>query len=101
MFNLNANTDEFKARSKSVFDTLTSLESTHNAKAKEYIDKSLDHKEPNLEEPVPTTSEFKVPSVPALRQPASLSSNKRRYKEPDYVANPHKWKRYSLEDVKV
>ena len=116
MFNLNLGNNganEFKERSKSVFDSLTSLESVHNAKANEYIDKSLDNYDPTIsssdrtelkrddrKDKAITTKdgEFRVPDVPP---PRSSPQKRRRQNEPDHVMNPQKWKRYSLEDVKV
>lgn len=114
------NPDDFKSRSKSVFDSLASLESVHNVKAKEYIDRSLDTFDPTEENEEKRSSAaavkrkdgvFKVPEMPPPRSqsgprrsnftPATSGGFKRRHNEPDHVRNPHKWKRYSLEDVKV
>lgn len=127
MFNLKTGSggaDDFQARSKNVFETLNGLESVHNAKAKEYIDKSLDFRDPKINDEPPGSSsdnkesqsnrrgdhthrdskstdfEFRVPAVPPL-QTRSSPQRRRRQNEPDYVVNPQKWKRYSLEDVKV
>ena len=128
MFNLKTGTgsggaDDFQARSKNVFESLNGLESVHNAKAKEYMDKSLDFRDPNMNDEPPGSSsgnkesqinrrddhtnrdskstdfEFRVPAVPPLQ--TRSSPQRRRRNEPDYVVNPQKWKRYSLEDVKV
>lgn len=126
MFNLNAgksNANEFNERSKSVFDSLADLESIHNAKAKEYIDKSLDNYKPESDEPIrsgesspkrqrasgSSTQDADVPlaichfdfKVPAVPQPRSSPQKRRRHNEPDHLINPQKWKRYSLADVKV
>lgn len=113
------NPDDFKSRSKSVFDSLASLESVHNVKAKEYIDRSLDTFDPTEENEKRSSAaavkrkdgEFKVPEMPPPRSqsgprrsnfnPPNSGGFKRRHNEPDHVRNPHKWKRYSLEDVKV
>ena len=114
------NPDDFKSRSKSVFDSLASLESVHNVKAKEYIDRTLDTFDPTENEEKRSSSsavkrkdgEFKVPEIPpplticgpprrSNFTPSNSGGFKRRHNEPDHVRNPHKWKRYSLEDVKV
>lgn len=121
MFKLNAEKDEFKARANSVFDSLSTLEESHNAKASDYIDKSLDTYDPEAAVAVPAAFDetsarssraqkrsaddgvFKVPSVPPPRQDSSSPWSKRPRPSPPpaHVLNPHKWKRYSLEDVKV
>lgn len=108
MFSLNCNKSGFQERSKSVFDTLSTLESSHRNKANEYIDKNLDNLDSTLfSSPIILSGlsksstndfEFKVPTTPSTNN----NSNKRPYRSntPDYLVNPKKWKRYSLEDVK-
>ncbi len=111
MYQLNAST-QFTERTKSVFDTLATIEKSHATKSAEYkTDPCLDLLEnlsPNdvTSEPVGEITEklkdlnrkrrderifYKVP------EPVKRCYQKRK---PDFQINPEKWKKYDLKDVK-
>lgn len=106
MYQLNASTS-FTERTKSVFDTLLSIESTHQSKAGEYIVQSEQQMKAN-DQPEPVdqmTSSFEQlnetksnrgDDIFKVPKPVKRCHNRRR---PDHELNPHKWKRYSLRDV--
>jgi hypothetical protein len=142
MYELNAHDSNFKQRSKSVFSTLDTLESSH---VKTQVQNELEclnisnETERDLNPPGPsvcaflskhtpsqTEFQFKVPRVsPDNRslkdnrshhktnsQPSSSYNHRPPYISnsssrrggssrftPDYLKNPKKWKKYSLEDV--
>lgn len=106
MYNLNTNNNQFSEKAKSVFDSLSHLESAHRLKVNEYSISEMQIEEPLEEEKNPLEKAvnsnkikeefvFKVPSTDFKQ---ILPSNKKS-NQPDYVLNPQKWKRYSLEDV--
>ncbi|CAF0706636.1 unnamed protein product [Brachionus calyciflorus] len=95
----------FESRSKSVFDSLLKLESNHKIKESEYLTQSeanLERQESQILEEIESEFEFKVPSITSYKRQVTNSSNsiaKHLKKTPDHIANPDKWKKYSLEDV--
>lgn len=96
MYNIRSEENDFKQRSKCVFDTLSNLESSHKAKEIEYT------KEEEIIEEVQET--FKLPDINEYKRKAqkdNLNQNLKHQKkqQPDYVVNPDKWKKYSLADV--
>lgn len=117
MYELDSEDSNFRQRSKSVFDSLASLESTHRRAEQSYqVDNLTEESERNaaLNPPAPTEScssrlieEIKSgvnrTNEPVFKVPVSVAprgGTKRPYSSlPDYVKNPDKWKRYSLKDV--
>jgi hypothetical protein len=124
MYELNAENSNFKERSKSVFSTLANLESSlkKNQVQNDLETLNLSNETEEDFEPLETRSskpkqtsdfEFKVPRcVPNSRvskpnHPRTSHSNQTHYHHgnrrgrfvPDYLKNPQKWKKYSLEDV--
>ena len=101
MYQLNEDDRTFVDRTKSVFDSLANIESTHKCKTVTYVTETETRLvDVNAEaEPVDqvTSSQnskaiFLVPKVPIKRCLVK--------KQADYQRNPEKWTKYSLEDVK-
>ena len=104
MYNLNVNSTEFNQRTKSVFDTLDILEVSHKTKLTEYVESAVvdDETEGESELINETAAVFKVPAIPkrSISESNDFKTQPKRAKQsPDFLANPHKWKKYSLEDV--
>jgi hypothetical protein len=112
MYEVEAKSTDFKSRVNSTFEVLATLEATHKQKKAEYIEEK--DVEENLEETQinhmdATCSnskefEFKVPELNLMKRPQAFTSKnnlecKNRKIQPDFVVNPDKWKKYSLEDV--
>jgi hypothetical protein len=118
MYQINTNSLNFTERTKTVFDTLFNIESDHKSKLLEYSKSNEENKteeeeeneeqidEPNIrineiklndsKEPV-----FKVPLPIKRRNIHAIQIESKKITKPaDHVINPHKWKKYSLKDVK-
>ena len=105
MYQLNVN-QTTKNRINSVFESLSSLENSHKAKETDYVmeaEISEEMAEISLEADNKKEFEFKMPSINLYKRELELNGNNREAKhqkiQPDYVLNPEKWKKYSLEDV--
>lgn len=97
MYQLNVNSSDFTQRTKSVFDTLNTLEACHKDKLVDYVQEvTIETEDTELVK----EAEFKVPDIPKRQLENDFKSNKKVKKTPDYVVNPQNWKKYSLEDVK-
>ena len=112
MYEVEAKSEDFKSRLNSTFEVLATLEATHKQKKVEYdegkeIEEHLDDiNSSNIEVKCNETKDFdfKVPSLNLMKRPAAkqLQNNldfKNSKIQPDFVVNPEKWKKYSLEDV--
>jgi len=107
MYNLNTNNNQFSQKAKSVFDSLSQLESAHRVKVNEYstnqmqIEETLEGEESATFEKTARSNKvkeefvFKVPSADFKQALPSIKKSS----QPGYVVNPQKWKKYSLEDV--
>jgi hypothetical protein len=100
MYNLNVNSTEFNQRTKSVFDTLGLLEVSHKTKQTEYAESAVIGEEADTE-PELNEAIFKVPAIPkrSINESNDFKAPKKLKQTPDFLVNPHKWKKYSLEDV--
>lgn len=103
MYQLNAN-NEFEQRTKSVFDTLLSIESNHNEKIESYIEITNNGDDSMPKEPVSEIIDsFKClndAKEPVFKMPRPVKRAVFKSRRADYQKNPEKWKKYSLEDVK-
>lgn len=107
METLSTDLNDFESRSKSVFDSLLSLEHNHKAKEFEYVKQTeqiLIEKDLEIERHIEcdTNTQFKLPSIDSYKRQlksASQSLSKHQKKTPDHIINPDKWTKYSLEDV--
>ena len=113
MYQLNVNNDAFKDRTKAIFDLLVN---TNNDK----IDIDLENEDVENENSIELTADESInKSITQSNSiPLNLSNLKLNEeidddklfvkptitvsdfkKQPDYVKNPHKWKKYTLDDV--
>lgn len=101
MYRLNVN-NEFNQRTRSVFDSLETLEVKHKTKQTEYVATgSEETQEEECDEIKANDFVFKVPEVPKrLSETNDYNAAKKKKSRPDYEVNPDKWKKYSLEDTK-
>lgn len=104
LFSINSDNKDFAARQKDIFAQLNVAEmnrindqqskTTESESSRSYVE----DKSEKTEKTIPKQfrgqkSIFKTPSIPLRR---SLAASR----IPDYRKNPHKWTKYSLEDVK-
>ena len=99
MFQLNKsdveNSENFQERAKYVFEALSDLESNHRAfQSQILLPDCLDLNIENIDLNKQVEFEFKIPALPPVS-----AAKRPRNNLPDHVRYPHKWKRYSLEDV--
>lgn len=99
--------NNFESRSKSIFDSLLSLENNHKAKESEYVNQTeeiLIQKDIELEHHIQSDldSQFKISCIDSYKRQLKNAPNplaKHQKKTPDHIINPEKWTKYSLEDV--
>jgi hypothetical protein len=100
-------TDDFKERSKNVFDTLDNLESVHQNKRKNYERDEDDGSNNDLFVAGGGAAAAAVGVSDFNEQDEENSHSNSQHKilrtknpqQADHVANPQKWKKYNLEDV--
>lgn len=95
-FKINTTDECFMARSNNIFDHIDRIKSslkddTHMDVDNQHIEQKTDIEAKYYKG---RGSMFKVPQAPISR---CLPSRR----QPDYKINPHKWKKYSLEDVEL
>lgn len=96
LFSICGSNKEFSARQKSVFDQLNMLETNRLNNTNSFFNEANDTPALNRTQRRITKqfrgkeSIFKKPHIPLRRTPTKI---------PDYCVNPHRWTKYSLEDV--
>lgn len=96
LFSISGSNEEFSARQKNVFDQLNTIETNRLNSANSFFNEANNSPAVNRTQRRITKqfrgkeSIFKKPHVPLRRSPNKI---------PDYCVNPHKWTKYSLEDV--
>lgn len=97
---INDQSYDFKERTKNVFETLDNLESVHQNKRKNY---ERDDTNDDVEEDDERVSVGEIYLNEEDEENSHSNSQqkilRKHPQQPDHVVNPHKYKKYSLEDV--
>lgn len=89
LFSICGSNEEFSARQKNVFDQLNTLETNRFNSANSFFNEAND---------LPTINRMQRRITKQFRGKESIF--KKPNKIPDYCVHPHKWTKYSLEDVR-
>ena len=111
MYNINTKSNVFNERTKSVFEVLENLESTHKTKQLEYIETSeqevsqLESKNTTelnptgiieVNESIKCEHLFKIPAVPKRTIESNEIVSSKRQRSSGFSRDPEKWQKYTF-----